>query len=99
MKKTKRTYTPEFKQEAVRLANEKGASTVGRDLDVNESVIRRWVQESKNKKSTNSSEEKTNAELLKEIKRLKKENYYLSEINKVLKKSTAIFSKDQLPNT
>ena len=37
---------------------------------------------------------KSYAELQKEIRRLTRENGYLKEINRVLKKSTAIFSRD-----
>ena len=36
------------------------------------------------------------SDLEKEVRRLKKENGYLKEINKVLKKSTAIFSAEHM---
>lgn len=43
----RRSYTPEFKEEAVReeavrLANERGFSQAARDLGINVSLIRRW---------------------------------------------------------
>ena len=41
----RRTYTPEFKTEAVALAEkkEKPISRVAKDLGLNENVLRRWI--------------------------------------------------------
>ena len=41
----RRTYTPEFKTEAVALAEkkEKPISQVAKDLGLNENVLRRWI--------------------------------------------------------
>ena len=42
----KKYYSPEFKEEAVRLAEESGnKSQVARDLDVPKSVLGRWRRE------------------------------------------------------
>ncbi|MGQ3674754.1 transposase, partial [Xanthobacter sp. TB0139] len=42
---TRRTYSREFKTEAVKLLTERGVGVAqaSRDLDVGESVLRRWV--------------------------------------------------------
>ena len=46
MAKTRRTFTPEFKAEAVKLVTEQGRSVaeVARDLDLSESLLRSWKQ-------------------------------------------------------
>ena len=43
----RRRFTREFKVEAVKLVRERGVSVVqaGRDLDVHENVLRKWVKE------------------------------------------------------
>jgi len=97
-RKKNRTFSAEFKKEAVSLADKIGNSKAAIDLEINESSIRTWrkklnptsldLAKDKNKKSYN--------ELEKEVRRLKKELGWMKEINKVLKKSTAIFSSDQI---
>jgi transposase len=44
MAKTRRTFTPEFKAQAVKLVTEqgKGLAEVARDLDPGESMLRAW---------------------------------------------------------
>jgi transposase len=46
MAKARRTFTPEFKVEAVKLVTEQGKSIaeVARDLDLGESMLRSWKQ-------------------------------------------------------
>lgn len=87
----KRKFSDEFKLEAVELANKLGASKAGRDLGINESLIRSWSKTLK-KVSIGASEKKSYEELERENRRLAKEIQYIKEINEVLKKSTAIFS-------
>ncbi len=42
----RRSFTEEFKREAVRLATERGnVSAVARDLGINESVLNRWKRQ------------------------------------------------------
>ena len=43
----RRKFSREFKVEAVRLVRERGVSVAqaGRDLDVHENVLRKWVKE------------------------------------------------------
>jgi transposase len=94
VKRAKRQFSLEFKKEAIELANKVGNSQAARDLGLSESHIRAW--KSIFNPASPASETKSYSELEKEIKRLNKENTYLKEINKVLKKSTAIFSVDHL---
>ncbi|RMX04150.1 hypothetical protein D8I35_15170 [Corticibacter populi] len=44
---TRRKFSREFKLEAVKLATERGVAVAqaGKDLDVHENVLRKWVRE------------------------------------------------------
>ncbi len=46
MAKTRRTFTPEFKAQAVKLVTEqsKSLAEAARDLDLGESMLRAWKQ-------------------------------------------------------
>lgn len=89
-KRIKRQFTTEFKSEAVKLAARVGNMQAARDLGISESQIRYW--RNKLSDSGDLKPEKSYSDLEKENRRLQKEIGYLKEINKVLKKSTAIFS-------
>lgn len=93
-KRIKRTFTEEFKLEAIALGKKIGNMKAARDLGIHESQIRQWKK--KLDTSPESLNKKSYEELEKEVRKLSKEIGYLKEINEVLKKSTAIFSKDQL---
>lgn len=93
-KRIKRKFTEEFKLEAIALGKKVGNTQAARDLGIHESQIRQWKKRLEN--IPESSNKKSYAELEKEIRKLSKEIGYLKEINEVLKKSTAIFSKDHL---
>ena len=91
--KTK-TYTDEFKADAINMIQIHGMNKTSRDLGVSPVTLRSW----RKKLTTNNvSGVESDSELQKEIKRLKKENLYLQKINEVLKKSTAIFSQGEFP--
>lgn len=90
-----RSYSQEFKLEAVALAEKISIETAAEKLDVASSTLRKWAKEIKLTGNIKKGEP-TYAELKKQVNQLKKEKMYLEEINKVLKKSTAIFSSDQI---
>jgi transposase-like protein len=47
MSRTRRTFTEEFKQQAVNLSSELGsASKAAQELGINESLIRNWTKKS-----------------------------------------------------
>ncbi len=97
--KTKRnTYSDEFRAEAVEMANRDGFTKAGKELGIHPTTIRNWSKKLQGPSSpiSSTSKIKTYEDLEKENKRLQKELGYLKEINKVLKKSTAIFSSDQM---
>ena len=96
-KKVNRTFSQEFKNEAVELAKRVGNNQAAKDLGVNEASIRNWRKKELPVQGPHSLERtKSYEELAKENRQLQKEIGYLKEINQVLKKSTAIFSVDHL---
>ena len=95
MTKKRRRYTPEFKEEIVKLITELGKSVaeVSRDTEIHEGVIRRWV---KTYTAEGTEGFPGNGRLRPEdaqYKALQKELYDLREENAILKKAVAIFTK------
>jgi len=95
--KERRSYTKEFKTEAVALAEkkEKPISQVAKDLGLNENVLRRWIKQTKDAKGTNirvfpGHGIARDAELI----RLRKEVKSLRTANEILKKAAVIFAQE-----
>lgn len=92
--KTKRKYSQEFKEEAVKLAEELGsASKAAAKLGISNQSLGNWIKKAKSEKFSSESEEL--AALREENKRLRKERDEQKKINDILKKATAFFSQDQ----
>ena len=91
-KTKKKVYTKEFKLQAVERAKAVGNSKTSDELGVSIASLSAWRRMLDPSKADNSKP--SYEELQKEVKRLKRELGYVEEINKVLKKSTAIFSND-----
>ncbi len=94
MAKTRRTFTPEFKAEAVKLVTEGGKSLaeVARDLDLGESMLGAWKQ-ALSKGGDHAFPGKGNAPALEEeLRRLRAEVKRLTMERDVLKKATAFFA-------
>ena len=94
-RRKRRSFTPEFKAEAVRLVREgsKSLPQVAKDLDLTESALRNWVNE------VDSSEGKAPADALtgaerEELVRLRKEVRHLEMERDFLKKAAAFFAKE-----
>jgi transposase len=88
MAKTRRTFTPEFKAEAIRLVNDQGKSLaeVARDLDLGESMLRAWKQ-ALAKGGNHAFPGKGNPPALEEeLRRLRAENKRLTVGRDILKK-------------
>jgi transposase len=87
----RKSYSEEYKREAVRLAEERGnISGVARDLGVDHSVLRNW----KRKLSTSPDRPfpgKGNPKDI-DLARLERENARLKEENEILKKAVGIFT-------
>jgi transposase-like protein len=86
-------YSTEFKEEAVARSKTIGISETCQELGISKSALNRWRSEYSPK---SSSDKPSYEELEKENRRLRKEIGYIEEINRVLKKSTAIFSSKEL---
>jgi transposase len=94
MRRTRRTFTADFKREAVRLVTEEGhsLSEVARDLDVDSKTLRRWRGELVQDGSSafpGKGHQKPEQE---EFRRLQREIERLRQEREILKKALAIFS-------
>ena len=91
-KKKRRTYTPEFRAEAVALVVEGGVSQsqVARDLGVSQSLLSKWVQKAKVAALPGAL---TAAER-EELRQLRRENNILRQERDILKKAAAFFAKE-----
>jgi transposase len=93
-KKPRRSFTPEFKEGAVKLVEEgKPVAQVARDLGIWHSTLAVWVERSradkgKSTRGTLTTEERD------ELSRLRKENRELRVEREILKKAAAFFAKE-----
>ena len=88
---TRRTYTKDFKIEAVRLAKERGFAQTARDLDINANLIHKWKSRlDQDGQRAFPGQGNPRDEALAELQR---ENRRLQQENAILKKAVGIFSK------
>lgn len=92
----RRSYTLEFKREAVRLVREEGMtySEVGADLGVNKSTIRDWCNKEAAGDLSGRSGGPAPATTEEELARLRREVRILREEREILKKAAAFFAKE-----
>ena len=93
-KRTRRSFSDEFKAGAVRLVLEEGktVAAAARDLDLTESALRNWVEQARADAGRGKPGALTTAER-EELSRLRKENRVLQEEREILKKAAAFFAK------
>jgi transposase len=93
---TRRKFSREFKIEAVKLVTERGVSVAQacRDLELAESVLRRWMREANAAPSTAFPGNGHQRAELAEIAALKKEVVRLRAERDILKKATAFFARE-----
>jgi transposase len=98
MQKTQRTFTREFKMEAVQLlqTSQKPLAQIARDLGIAESTLHQWRKlfSEQGANAFPGSGHQTPQE--EEIRHLKRENELLRQERDVLKKAIGIFSRGQL---
>ena len=96
MAKARRTFTPEFKVQAVKLVTEQGKSVaeVARDLDLGESLLRGWKEALAADGARAFPGHGNPAALEEELRRLRAENKRLLMERDVLKKATAFFARE-----
>lgn len=92
----RRTFTREFKLEAVRLVKERGVSVAQacRDLDIHENVLRKWMrQQAADPQHSFPGHGQMKPEQ-QEIERLRREVIRLKAERDILKKAAAFFAKE-----
>ncbi len=96
MAKTRRTFTQEFKAEAVKLVTERGRSVaeVARDLDLSESLLRGWKRALDQDGDVAFPGKGKPPALEEELRRLRAEVKRLTMERDVLKKATAFFARE-----
>lgn len=91
-RKPRKSYTPEFKAEAVALAKsgDHSLSQVARDLDLNETSLRQWISAADQVAASPALSSVERAEL----ETLRRENRTLRMEREILKKAAAFFAKE-----
>jgi transposase len=94
-KRKRRTFTTEFKAEAVRLVRDSGKSvpTVARELDLTETALRSWVRQAEVDAGRGAPGALTSEER-EELGRLRRETRTLRMEREILKKAAAFFAKE-----
>ena len=90
---TRKSYSKEFKREAVKLAlqSEQPLSATAQELSVSQSGLRKWIKEQEKHEipaARGNTEER--------LRQLEKENRQLKMEREILKKSVAFFAREQL---
>lgn len=93
-KRSRRSFTDEFKAGAVRLVLDEGksAAVVARDLDLTQSVLSGWVRQARADRDGGKSGLTTEERV--ELAKLRKENRQLRMERDLLKKAAAFFAKE-----
>jgi transposase-like protein len=94
-KRKKRTFTAEFKADAVRLcqAGDRSIAQVAADLDLTESALRVWVANAKADAGKASTDALTSAER-EELQQLRRDVKRLQMERDILKKAATFFAKE-----
>jgi transposase len=96
MARTRRTYTPQFKTEAVKLVTEQGYSfaEAARSLGISENLLRNWKQALLDKGEHAFPGNGHLSALEEELRRLRAENKRLLAERDILKKAAAFFARE-----
>ena len=96
MARVRRTFTPEFKRDAVALVLREGktASEVARNLGIARSLLQRWIEQHRDQDS-DGNPRKAKAVETDEIRQLRKQLRDVTEERDILKKALAYFADDQ----
>jgi len=99
MRRSRRSFSPEFKQEAVRLLIEGGQSlsSVSRDLELDPKMLRRWRREYEQEAAEAFPGKGHQRADLEELRRLQREVERLKMEREILKKALTIFSEVEGP--
>jgi transposase len=94
-RRARRSFTDEFRAEAVRLVLEEGKTVaqVARDLDLTPTAFRNWVERARADQGKGKPNVLPSAER-EELARLRRENRELKIERDILKKAAAFFAKE-----
>ena len=100
-KRTRRTFSPEFKLEAAQLILDQNYSVdeASRAMNVGKSTMERWVSQLKKERQGISPNASPITPEQIEIRDLKRQLARLQEHNEILKKATALLMSDSLNNS
>lgn len=98
MGRTRRSFTKEFKRDAVRLITDgkQSIAQVARDLGIRDTILGRWKKEAEQHQDTAFPGKGQLRPEEAELRQLRRENERLRMERDILKKTAAIFSKDSL---
>lgn len=92
-RRARRSFTPEFKADAVRLVRSgKTVSQVARELDLTVSAVREWVQRAD--ADAGLRHDVLTTEEREELSRLRRENRQLRQEREILKAAATFFAKE-----
>ena len=96
MPRTRRTYTPEFKVEAVKLVTEQGYSVAeaARSLGISENLVRNWKRTLQDQGDQAFPGRGNLSPQEQELARLRAENRRLLAERDILKKAAAFFARE-----
>ena len=91
----RRSFTPEFKAEAVRLCRigDRSVAQVAKDLDLTETALREWVQRADIDAGKGPAGALTSDESA-ELARLRRENRQLQMEREILKRAAKFFARE-----
>lgn len=94
-KRKRRSFTPEYKAEVVRLVRESGKTVgqIAKELDLTETAVRAWVERATIDDRKDATGPLTTDERA-ELARLRRENKRLEMEREILKKAAAFFAKE-----
>lgn len=94
--KGRRTYTEEFKADAVKLVLESGKSArqVARDLQLDAGSLHTWIRQRKKRAGDIVVADEKSETLEEEVRRLRRDLARVTDERDFLKKATAYFAKE-----
>ena len=95
MAEPKKRFTPEFRAEAVRLAQTSGRTrrAVAEDLGIGLLTLRNWIDRRRDRQMEQPPPDRQE-DMAAEVKRLRRENEVLRQEREILKRATAFFAKE-----
>ena len=100
IRKTRRTFTPEFRLEVAQLVVNQGYSIreASKAMDVGKSTVDKWVRQLKDELNGVSTRPNALTPDQRKIKELEKKIRLIEEEKEILKKATALLMSDSMNN-